>query len=58
MSVSSWGEEASLGRLVVMSLSGASAYGLVFLRIGGPLVAEMKEVFGWVFRRNRGAGAS
>jgi O-antigen/teichoic acid export membrane protein len=57
VSVSSWGEEASVGRLAVMSLAGASAYGLVLLRIGGPVVAEIKEVVGWVLRGNRAASA-
>jgi O-antigen/teichoic acid export membrane protein len=57
VSVSSWGEEASVGRLAVMSLAGASVYGLALLRIGGPIVAEIKEVVGWVLRGNRAASA-
>ena len=55
--VSSWGEEASVGRLAAMSLAGASIYGLVLLRIGSPVVAEIKEVVGWVLRGDRASTA-
>jgi hypothetical protein len=53
LGISSWGLESAVVRLSVVTLTGASFYGIALYVIGGTVVDEIKEVLGWVFRGNR-----
>lgn len=46
-----WENNFTLGRLIAMSLIGATVYSVVLWEIGRPVCEEMLEVAGWVFRR-------
>jgi Na+-driven multidrug efflux pump len=53
MGMSSWGDEHAGMRMATMILVGAIAYGAVMFNISGPLIDEIKEIIGWVFRGER-----
>lgn len=53
MIVSSLGGEAGGSRLVIMAVSGATAYSLTLLGMGSPVLLELKELLGWILRGNR-----
>ena len=41
-------------RLVLLSISGAVAYGAVLFAVGSPVIGEATEVIGWIVRRRSG----
>lgn len=51
--VPSWEVNVEVGRLVVMSLTGAVAYGLTLAGIGEPFIEEIKEIIGWILHGKR-----
>jgi O-antigen/teichoic acid export membrane protein len=52
-SISTWGAEVAVGRLVATSVAGGAAYILTLFGIGGTVAGEIKEVIGWVIRGER-----
>jgi len=49
--ISSWRNDPSLVRLVLMVSAGAITYGATLMAYGGPVRSEIQEATGWLFRR-------
>jgi O-antigen/teichoic acid export membrane protein len=51
--MSSWRNDLTPARLVLMVSVGAATYGATLLACGGPVRGEIQEAAGWLFRRRR-----